>query len=144
MKLTQLFEIIEGTPPGIIHRIGIFNGQATLLELFQDPSPTWLLALQVGTTIFKMTSVDGMIYGCGIRQVRGTEEFTHEAIVAWMDNHWKDYYSNEINTSWPVNMAKIGQRLELVPFLPAGLQASKRIRKSRSMRSPRFERHAIH
>ncbi|CAK0906838.1 unnamed protein product, partial [Prorocentrum cordatum] len=106
MKLTQLFEIRKGTPPGIVHRMGIFNEQSTPPELLQEPPPTWQLAQSVGMTIFRMTSVDGIIYGQGHRQLKGLGEFTHGVLVAWRDRHREDYYSSDIDPAQPINMAK--------------------------------------
>eukprot|EP00959_Pyramimonas_sp_CCMP1952_P189031 3953738-Pyramimonas_sp.AAC.1 len=101
--LHTLFEYVEGTPPGIQYRMGTFHEQVTPPGLLQYPPPIWLLAMEISTTAFRLSSMDGFIFGGGIRYLHGMAEFSQGVVVAWKSNIREHYYSQEMDPTMPIN-----------------------------------------
>ncbi|CAK0791034.1 unnamed protein product, partial [Prorocentrum cordatum] len=78
--------------------------KGTPSDLFENAPMIWKLATELGTAIFEMTSVQGIVYGSGVRMVNKLSGVAHSIVIACLDNHPCEYYSTEIETSQTIGV----------------------------------------
>eukprot|EP00959_Pyramimonas_sp_CCMP1952_P435471 9118416-Pyramimonas_sp.AAC.1 len=63
--------------------------------------------MEIGTTAFRLSSMDGFIFGGGIRYLKGLAEFSQAVVVAWKSNLREHHYSQEMNPTMPINFLQL-------------------------------------
>ena len=86
--------------------MGIFDEVPVPDDLLASPPRIWEIARNVGSAVFKMSTVDGLIYGSGNRHINGMPSFANAILIAWNPQKRMQYLSHEIVPHHHINISK--------------------------------------